>query len=66
MQYQIQRLMCRYDFCYFEPLRSRLDSNFAKSANMTKKSPNKNSIWVSNNAKFDADLKSVEKAAKRA
>jgi hypothetical protein len=33
---------------------------------MKKKSPNKNSIWVSNNAKFDADLKSVEKAAKRA
>jgi hypothetical protein len=36
-----------------------LDSNFAKGANMTKNSPHENS-------KFDADLKSVEKVAKRA
>ncbi len=59
------RLICKYDFCYFEPLRSRLDSNFAKSANMTKKSPpTKIQYGYKKNAKFDADLKSDEKFQK--
>ncbi len=65
MQNQILRLNCKNVFCYFEPVRGRLDSKFAKSANMTKKSLNKNSIWVSKHAKFDADLKSIEKVTKQ-
>jgi hypothetical protein len=32
---------------------------------MNKKILNKNSIWVSKHAKFDADLKSIEKVTKR-
>jgi hypothetical protein len=32
---------------------------------MTKKSPHKNATWVSKHAKFDTDLKSIEKVTKR-
>jgi hypothetical protein len=45
-------------FSLFQPFCPRLPSNFVKSANMVKQKFNKNAVWVSRNAEFDADFQS--------
>jgi hypothetical protein len=42
-----------------------VQSKFTKSANKSKKEMNENSIWVSKNAKFQADFESDEKVLKK-
>jgi hypothetical protein len=53
-------------FRYFEQSRAHMHSKLRKNANKSKKKFFfKNSGWVSNNAGFHADFKSVEKFLKK-
>ncbi len=62
----ILRQICKIHFSFFAPFRASLASKFEKNANMTQKYFFQIfSIWISKNAKFDADFESVEKVAKK-